>query len=68
MAHSRLRELIKARRYTMEAVIEATKIHRNRFYIGLGHPDIFKDSEVRAISEATGIPIKAIKEIILETA
>jgi hypothetical protein len=58
-----LKTLIKNRRYTNEEVIKATGIHRNRFYIGLKNPEIFTDVEVRAISEATGLPIKAINEL-----
>ncbi len=61
-----LKKLIKDKLLTNEHVIRLTGIHRNRFYIGLKNPVIFEDKEVRAISDATGIPMKAIKELRMD--
>ena len=61
---SNLKKLIKDNDHTMQDVITKTKIHRNKFFLGLRFPAIFSEKELKLISKATKIPYTEIQKAI----
>lgn len=57
---SQLRALIKERGVTKEHLIKATKINRNKFYIGLDAMNVFNTQELRAIASALNVSVKKL--------
>jgi len=59
---SNLRKLIEERGIKKEHIINTTKIHRNRFYIGLDAINVFKPDELKAIAAVLGVSVKKLTE------
>lgn len=57
---SKLSRFIKERGVRKEHIIKATKINRNKFYIGLKYPNVFDAAELKAIASALKTSVKNI--------
>ena len=59
---TKLKQVIKDKRFTKESIIKATGISRTKFYLGLDAPNVFKSNELKEIAKYLGVSVKSITQ------